>query len=72
MTTDVQANGIECFECASITEDPDPEDNCERCGSDNVGPVEISECTIPPAADGRCSSDDHHYGLNKHVRTIER
>lgn len=79
--------GIECFECSSIFElddlggvMPDDVEKCPSCGSDSIGPVEISECPQAAGLDGNaailatdeCDDDAHHYGRGDHVRTVQR
>lgn len=62
-TAPTRANAVECGNCSGITMDPDAEE-CSDCGADDyLLPVVVTECELK----GDCGSDDHHWGIGKHV-----
>lgn len=61
MTT--EQPGVECIECDRITYGSDL-DECEHCGSYDVTPVVVSDCSN---TSGECHDEAHHWGLGKHV-----
>jgi hypothetical protein len=61
------SDGVECFECSSITEGEDlvAGDPCDSCDSDNTEVVTISAC--PEEDPSSCKDENHHWGRGDHV-----
>lgn len=64
-------NAVECIECGHIEESTDYESahpgdtppECMECGEATTNWVRVESCDQGDV----CSSDDHHYGIGKHV-----
>ena len=65
------ANGKQCYDCGTIFEDDTDISYCENCDKDSTEValtlVQILECPN----DDLCESDNHHFGIHKHVIEIQ-
>lgn len=72
--TQPNINAVECFECGHIEEDPEYESahpgdtppECQNCEDENTQWVLVEPCN--KGMD--CLSNDHHFGIDKHVREV--
>ena len=62
-TVQPKANAVECGNCSGITMGADATE-CDDCGADDyLLPAVVTPCFLG----GDCGSDDHHFGIGKHV-----